>query len=139
MYTPLEQYGGDSGHTDTRSDIYSFGATLYHILTNQQPMDARERFLHPESMVLPRQINSGISMRTERAILWAMGLHPNERPQTIEEFRQALLGDYIPSTRTQHTQPLVKVQDYFKTKPEKYMMLAVAVMLGISLIVTLVN
>lgn len=139
LYTPLEQYGGDSGHTDTRSDIYSFGATLYHILTNQQPMDARERFLHPEIMGLPRQINPGISMRTERAILWAMGLHPNERPQTIEEFRQALLGDYIPSTRTQHTHPLVKVQDYFKTKPEKYMMLAVVVMLGISLIVTMMH
>jgi serine/threonine-protein kinase len=102
-------------------------------------MDARERFLHPEIMGLPRQINPGISMRTERAILWAMGLHPNERPQTIEEFRQALLGDYIPSTRTQHTHPLVKVQDYFKTKPEKYMMLAVVVMLGISLIVTMMH
>ncbi len=25
LYTPLEQYGGDSGHTDGRSDIYSFG------------------------------------------------------------------------------------------------------------------
>ncbi|MGB9639771.1 MAG: serine/threonine protein kinase [Anaerolineales bacterium] len=35
VYTPLEQYGGDIGHTDTRSDIYAFGATLYHLLTNQ--------------------------------------------------------------------------------------------------------
>ena len=25
LYTPLEQYGGDSGHTDVRSDIYAFG------------------------------------------------------------------------------------------------------------------
>ena len=24
-YTPLEQYGGDTGHTDVRSDIYSVG------------------------------------------------------------------------------------------------------------------
>ena len=26
-YTPLEQYGGDSGHTDGRTDIYAFGAS----------------------------------------------------------------------------------------------------------------
>src|SRR4030066_1727552 len=32
LYTPLEQYGGDTGHTDRRSDIYAFGATLYHLL-----------------------------------------------------------------------------------------------------------
>ena len=139
LYTPLEQYGGDSGHTDTRSDIYSFGATLYHILTNQQPMDARERFLHPESMILPRQINPNISLRTERAILWAMGLHPNERPQSVEEFRQSLLGDYIPSTRTHHTQPIVKFQDFLKTKPEKYLFIAAIAMVGISLFVTLLN
>jgi len=29
--TPLEQYGGDAGHTDARSDIYSFG--LYPLPT----------------------------------------------------------------------------------------------------------
>jgi serine/threonine-protein kinase len=139
LYTPLEQYGGDSGHTDTRSDIYSFGATLYHILTNQQPMDARERFLNPDAMTLPRQINSNISLRTERAILWAMGLHPNERPQTVEEFRQALLGDYIPSTRTHHTKPLVKARDFLKTKPEKYLLYAAGALFGISLLVTLMH
>ncbi len=93
LYTPLEQYGGDSGHTDARSDIYAFGATLYHLLTNQPPVEARERFLHPDSLIPPRQINPEISPRCERAILWAMSLHPTERPQTIEEFRQALLGD----------------------------------------------
>jgi serine/threonine-protein kinase len=83
LYTPIEQYGGDSGHTGVQSDIFAFGATLYHLLTNTAPINARERFLNPESMLPPRQINPDISTRTERAILWAMSLHPNERPSTV--------------------------------------------------------
>jgi serine/threonine-protein kinase len=93
LYTPLEQYGGDSGHTDARSDIYAFGATLYHLLTNKAPVDARERFLDPHAFVPIRQINPEVSARTERAIDWAMSLHPDERPDSVEIFRESLLGD----------------------------------------------
>lgn len=99
LYTPLEQYGGDSGHTDVRSDIYAFGATLYHLLTNEAPADARERFLHPDSLVPLREINPDINLRTERAILWAMGLHPTDRPDSVEIFRQSLLSDYSTGPR----------------------------------------
>jgi len=92
LYTPLEQYGGSENHTDIRSDIYAFGATIYHLLTSQPPVDARQRFLHPESQILPRRINPAISVRTEKAILWAMELHPDQRPESIEAFRQYLFG-----------------------------------------------
>ncbi len=92
LYTPLEQYGGDNAHTDIRSDVYAFGATLYHLLTNEPPAEARNRFLKPESLVPPRQINPDVSVRTERAILRAMSLHPDERPQSMEELRQYLFG-----------------------------------------------
>jgi len=99
LYTPLEQYGGDTGHTDARSDIYAFGATLYHLLSNTAPVEARERFLHPDSLVPLRQINPEVNPRTERAILWAMSLHPDDRPQTVNDFRQALLGNWTPPIR----------------------------------------
>ena len=92
LYTPLEQYGGDGLHTDIRSDIYAFGCTLYHLLTNTPPVDARQRFLHPDSLPQPRPLNPAISPRTERAILWAMELHPDDRPGTAEELRQTLVG-----------------------------------------------
>ncbi len=89
-YTPLEQYGGDSGHTDPRSDIYALGATLYHLLTSQLPADARERFLRPESLIPPRTLNPRISPTTERAILAAMAMHPDDRPPDVEAFQQML-------------------------------------------------
>lgn len=91
-YTPLEQYGGDAGHTDVRSDIYSLGATLYHLLTHQQPLDAKQRFLNPAALQSPRMINSKISLQTDRAIMAAIALHPDQRPASIDEFRDRLLS-----------------------------------------------
>jgi len=93
IYTPLEQYGGDGIHTDVRSDIYSFGATLYHLATNTQPADARERFLQPGRLMPPGEINPAISSQMEKAILWALQLHPDDRPQTVKQFTDALLGN----------------------------------------------
>ncbi len=90
LYTPLEQYGSDETHTDTRTDIYSFGATLYHLLTNEPPPDARRRFIQPSSLIAPRQINPAISGRTEKAILWAMALHPDDRPASVEALNNFL-------------------------------------------------
>jgi serine/threonine-protein kinase len=92
QYTPLEQYGGDTGHTDTRSDIYSLGATLYHLLTGQPPLDAKERFLKPGSMPTPRNLNPAISPQTERAILWSLAMHPDERPANVAELKAELLA-----------------------------------------------
>ncbi len=91
-YTPLEQYGGDTGFTDSRSDIYSLAATLYHLLSGQPPADAKERFLRPGLLVPLRQLNPDVSPRVERAIFRALSMHPNERPSTAREFRDMLLG-----------------------------------------------
>ncbi|MBX3010704.1 MAG: serine/threonine protein kinase [Caldilineaceae bacterium] len=91
-YTPLEQYGGDTSFTDIRSDIYSLGATLYHLLAGQPPVDARERFLHPGTLESLRLVNPAVSPRVERAVFHALGMHPSERPSTIRELREMLLG-----------------------------------------------
>jgi serine/threonine-protein kinase len=139
LYTPLEQYGGDAGHTDRRSDIYAFGATLYHLLTNQPPLEARERFLHPENLVVPRQINSEVSARTEKAILWAMNLHPDERPQDIESFRQALIGNWIPPIRPVGKTHPPSLRQIMSATQEKVLFWVAAALLVVSLIVTLVR
>lgn len=96
-YTPLEQYGGDDAHTDTHSDVYALGATLYHLLTNRAPMTARERFLRPKSRLSPRDINPHISPGVERAILMALELHPDDRPRNVDNFRKMLHQSVIPT------------------------------------------
>jgi eukaryotic-like serine/threonine-protein kinase len=135
LYTPLEQYGGDSGHTEIRSDVYAFGSTLYHLLTSKSPADARERFLDPSALIPPRQVNPEISSRTERAILWAMGLHPDDRPSNIEAFRESLLGDrvIIPHGLNHNTRPT----DLLQSAPERMLIWIMVLLTVLSLLVTL--
>jgi serine/threonine-protein kinase len=139
LYTPLEQYGGDTGHTDVRSDVYSFGATLYHLLTNHPPVEARELFLNPDALIPPRQYNPGISLKTERAILWAMSLHPDERPQDIQSFRQALLGDWDPASRPKAPLPSPSLADLVSSPIEQTLIWISVALLLISLAVTLIR
>ena len=137
LYTPLEQYGGDGLHTDARSDIYAFGATLYHILTNTPPIDARQRFLHPESLLPIRKINPAISARTERAITWAMELHPDDRPDNVESFRQFLIGTKELPVRPQPISPRRTLREHLLAQPEKTLIWVALSMFIISLIASL--
>jgi serine/threonine-protein kinase len=91
-YTPLEQYGGDTGFTDARSDLYSLAATLYHLLVGTPPIDAKERFLRPGSLPPIGAANPTVTPRIERVIFQALSMHPNERPQTAREMRDLLIG-----------------------------------------------
>lgn len=97
-YTPLEQYGGDDAHTDTRTDVYALGATLYHLLTGRPPATARERFLRAGSLVPPREINAHISPGVEKAILSALALHPDGRPRSVDAFAETLRRGEISPT-----------------------------------------
>ncbi|HVN16316.1 MAG TPA: serine/threonine-protein kinase [Anaerolineales bacterium] len=140
LYTPLEQYGGDDSHTDVRADIYSFGATLYHLLTNEPPPDARKRFLQPESLIPPREINPALSARTERAIMWAMALHPDERPKTVEALSDLLFGTHEfptgPLTKRVHQR---SSWDFARHLPENALAWLAVGLLLISLFATLMH
>lgn len=137
LYTPLEQYGGDTGHTDARSDIYAFGSTLYHLLTNHPPVEARELFLRPEALIPARQLNSELSVRTEKAIQWAMSLHPDERPQDVETFRHALLGNWDPATRPRAALPAPTFSELLATPVERALIWISAGLVIFSLLSTL--
>jgi serine/threonine protein kinase len=92
-YTPIEQYAGELGHTDTRSDLYSVGATAYHLLTGRQPASAQDRFLDAEAMPPIRQLNPAVSPEVEQAVQLALALHPKDRPESVAVWSKMLLGD----------------------------------------------
>ncbi len=134
IYTPLEQYGGDNGHTDIRSDIFALGATMYHLLTNTAPVDARQRFLEPNRLPSPRSINPEISSRTEKAILWAMRLHPDERPENVRAFRQGLIGDRPTIPRPRNSS--LSIFELLRLKPEQTLVWSSILLILLSFLIT---
>ncbi len=105
----------------------------------KRPIEARERFLHPENLLSPRQINPEISIRTEKAVLWAMNLHPDERPQDIELFRQALVGNWIPPIRPVGQSHPPSLRMVFSATYERILLWVAAGLLVLSLLLTLVR
>jgi Flp pilus assembly protein TadD len=77
--------------TDARSDIYSLGATMFHLLTNHEPKPLETPL--PGSL---RRLQPGVSEATERAIIHAMRLDPGQRYQTAAKMRDALAACLAP-------------------------------------------
>ena len=137
LYTPLEQYGGSDSHTDIRSDIYALCATMYHLLTGQPPLDARQRFLNPMIQIDPRNINPAISSRTEKAILWGLEIHPNQRPESIDAFRKYLFGTKELPTRPTLRPIRVSLIDQLFEPPQVVLLALAMVLLFLSLVSTI--
>jgi serine/threonine-protein kinase len=88
-YSPPEQYGTG---TDTYSDVYALGATLYHLLTGRVP-PASVDIAHSGAVLVPsRSLRPNISPETEQVILTAMQLLPQNRYQTAGDMRLVLQG-----------------------------------------------
>lgn len=131
-YLPLEQYGADLSGNDPRADIYSLGATLYHLLTGQQPLSAQERVLQPSRFEPPSALVPTLSPHVERAVLRAMALKPQERPASAEAFKRELLREEPMATPPQ---PPLTVQAALRANAA-LMVLAVMVTLA-ALLMTL--
>ncbi|MDX6405713.1 MAG: eukaryotic-like serine/threonine-protein kinase [Blastocatellia bacterium] len=93
IYAALEQIHGHG--TDPRSDLYSLGATLYHLLTRTLPIYAPTRFNmiedeQPDPLRPIEQLNSQVSSNLAAVIHRAMSLNRRQRPVSAAEMRKAL-------------------------------------------------
>ncbi|MBA3471135.1 MAG: protein kinase [Herpetosiphonaceae bacterium] len=93
QFAPLEQMQGTG--TDERSDIYSLAATLYHLATNEKPVDALTRAAalvrrQPDPLVDPRRLNPAIPPAVNDLLLHALALNVDDRPASASVFRASL-------------------------------------------------
>lgn len=89
-YSPPEQYG--TARTDQRSDVFSLGATLYAALTGFTPEDALARAMGQAELTPTRKYNPRVPRRMASLIERAIEVKPEDRYQSADEFKTALLS-----------------------------------------------
>ncbi|MEW6209737.1 MAG: protein kinase [Acidobacteriota bacterium] len=92
-YAPIEQIQG--GGTDARSDLYSLGATLYHLLTGEPPIDALTRAASvlegkPDPLRPVSHFNPDVPIPIASVLMQAMALNRHQRPATASQMQEFL-------------------------------------------------
>lgn len=100
-YAPLEQIQGLG--TDSRSDLYSLGATIYHLMTGVKPPDALSRAAalvndQPDPLVLASEANPAVGGEVDQVLAKAMAQSREQRYAGASEMRKALHGSGQAST-----------------------------------------
>ena len=98
-YAAPELYGG-LGQSDPRSDVYSLGALLLHMVTGYDPTTAALPFPLPA----PDSLMPGLPPHVEGAISHATQLQPTSRHQSVVELRQALFPPTSVLSQPPHVQ-----------------------------------
>lgn len=100
-YAPLEQIQGLG--TDSRSDLYSLGATLYHLITGVKPPDGLTRAAaivngQPDPLLNASEVNSAVAPELDHVLAKAMAQNREQRYATADDMRKALHGTEQAST-----------------------------------------
>jgi serine/threonine-protein kinase len=86
-YAPPELFGG---RVEPRSDVYSLGATMFHLLTGSDPQDNPLLIFDFTKNPRPRQIAPGISSEMEQILMRSVEYKPEDRFVSAGEMRDAL-------------------------------------------------
>src|SRR5687767_6389532 len=86
-YAPPELFGG---RVEARSDIYSLGATMFHLMTGSDPQDNPLLIFDFTKNPRPRQLAPSLSSEMEQILMRAVEYKPEDRFTSAGEMRDAL-------------------------------------------------
>lgn len=86
-YAPPELF---SGKVEPRSDVYSLGATMFHLLTGADPQENPLLIFDFDKHQTPRAINPALSVEMERILMRAVEYKPEDRFRSAFEMNEAL-------------------------------------------------
>jgi hypothetical protein len=91
-YSPYEQYATSGANQGPWTDIYALGATLYHAIAGMRPPDAPSRVVEDEYIPAREAALGSYRGSFLDAIDKALRIEVRERPQSIAQWRAALLA-----------------------------------------------
>ncbi len=86
-YAPPELF---SGNVEPRSDIYSLGSTMFHLLTGADPQSNPLLIFDFQKNPRPRQINSALSDQMERILMQSVEYTADKRFASAAELKKTL-------------------------------------------------
>ena len=115
-YMSPEQAAGQDD-VDARSDLFSLGATVYELLTDQPAFDGSSHWevierIRNEAVIAPRQLRPEISRDLETIVLKCLKKEPSQRYQSArqlaDDLRACLEGRAISARRSNVLQKAVR-------------------------------
>ncbi|AKJ29335.1 serine/threonine protein kinase [Caldimonas brevitalea] len=98
-FAPIEQYA-EAGHLQQGpwTDLYALAAVVYYCISGRSPLPSTVRAVDDQLQPLSEVVQSlqavypGLSYSAPflAAIDWALSVRPQDRPQSVDELRQAL-------------------------------------------------
>lgn len=121
-YAAPEQLQGEA--PDARNDLYAVGATLYHLATGREPIDALSRATahcnkQPDPLPSSRTLNSQIPAHLDELISQAMAISPEERPASAAAMRQALMSSAASVSRPNISPRPASLKQAISIEPSK--------------------